>query len=412
MKRDLDRLMAERNLDAVVIVKEGHDPNVPISYLTGGVGLGSALFMKRRNQKPTLICGAFERDEAAKSGFEVHIFSEYDPAGIRKAADGDPAQEQTLLWNRLFDEFGVGGKVGIYGSSNPAMSFHALTLLTQMRPDLDIAIEKDTDLFLAAMRTKDADEIARLIAVGRRTSQTVGETFDFIKRHAVKDSTLVKADGEPLRIGDVKRFVRARLLEHDLEEPEGMIFSQGRDAGVPHSAGENGEALRVGTPIIFDIFPREVGGGYFHDMTRTWCLGYAPDAVYQAYEQVMEVFNTVRPAYKVGEKCITYQHMACDLFERYGHPTVRQDETILEGYIHGLGHGIGLNIHEEPRFSHLKPDPVVEVGNVFTVEPGLYYPSKGWGVRVEDSVYVDTDGAVKSLTDFPKDLVIPMQVQR
>lgn len=408
MKRDLDQLMAERELDALVIVKEGHDPNMPIDYLTGGVSLGNALLLKRRDHAPVLICGAFERDEAARSGFDVRIFSDYDTEELRKPADGDRVKERVLLWNRLFSEFGVGGRVGFYGRVNPSMGFHVLSALAA-QPGFEVAVEKDTDLFLAAARTKDAAEIERLIAVGKRTGVVVGETLDFIRGHRVKDETLVKADGAPLTIGDVKRFIRARLLEHDLEEPEPTIFAQGRDGAVPHSTGENSEALRLGRPIVFDIFPREAGGGYFHDMTRTWCFGYAPDEVQQTYEHVMEAFNTVRPAYKAGEKCVAYQDMVCDVFERYGHVTIRQNEQTLEGYIHSLGHGIGLNIHESPRFSHRAPNDVVEIGNVFTVEPGLYYPDKGFGVRVEDSVYVDADGSVKSLTDFPKDLVISMR---
>ncbi|GAB4448640.1 MAG: hypothetical protein Kow00120_18840 [Anaerolineae bacterium] len=408
MKQDLDALMAERHLDALMVVKEGHDPNMPISYLTGGASLGRALLIKRRGSAPVLICGAFEREEAAKSGLETHIFGEFDPAGIREAAKDDPVKMQALLWSRLFDEYGVTGRVGFYGSSNPAQSFHVLTMLTQMRGDFEVAVEPDTDIFLAAARTKDADELARLIDVGRRTSAVVGETLDFLRGHAVKDQTLTRADGAPLRIGDAKRFVRARLLEHDLEDSEGMIFAQGASAGVPHSAGEDGDPVRLGAPIVFDLFPREIGGGYFHDMTRTWCLGHAPDAVQEAYEHVMEAFNAVRPAFKVGAKCAVYQEMVCDVFERHGHQTIRQDETILEGYIHSLGHGIGLNIHEAPRFSHRATDDIIEIGNVFTVEPGLYYPDRGFGVRIEDSVYVDADGAVRSLTDFPKDLVIPM----
>ena len=408
MKQDLDRLMAERELDALMIVKEGHDPNMPIVYLAGGAKLGSALLLKRRDDDPVLICGPFEREEAAKSGMAVHIFSDFGLAELRKQAGDDSLKTQVLLWDRILTHFGVRGRVGFYGKSNPATSFHALSALTAMRPDLEVAVEKGTDLFLAAARTKDADELARLIDVGARTCATVGDTLDFLTSRAVKGDMLVKNGGEPLTIGDVKRFVRARLLERDLEDPAQMIFAQGADGGVPHSSGENADPVRLGQPIVFDLYPCEVGGGYYHDITRTWCLGHASDEVQQVYEQVLEAFNTVRHAYRVGEKCMVYQEMVCEVFERHGHVTARQDEAALEGYIHSLGHGIGLNIHESPRFSHLAKEDVLEVGNVFTIEPGLYYPSKGYGVRVEDSVYVDTDGSVKDITDFPKDLVIPV----
>jgi Xaa-Pro aminopeptidase len=408
MKNDLDRLMSERQLDALVIVKEGHEDSVPMNYMTGGAKLGTALLIKRRDQEPTLICGAFEREEAAKSGLDTRTFDDFQHTKIVKESEGDFVKARVTLWSRLLDEFEVSGRVGFYGQSDPGASFMVLSQLSQARPGLEVVGEMGVSLFDAAVRTKDPDELARLRDVGRRTCAVMGETLDFIKRHNVRGEMVVKSDGEALTIGDVKRFVRGRLLAHDLEDPAGMIFAQGRDAGVPHSHGEDDQALRLGHSIVFDLFPRGIGGGYFHDMTRTWCLGYAPDEVQEAYDQVMEAVKLVRNAYKVGEKCVTYQDMVCDLFERYGHATIRGEEPPLEGYVHGLGHGLGLQIHEAPRFSHLVPDALLEVGNVFTCEPGLYYPSKGFGVRIEDSLYVDTDGQVKPITDFPKDLVIAL----
>jgi Xaa-Pro aminopeptidase len=197
------------------------------------------------------------------------------------------------------------------------------------------------------------------------------------------------------------------LMEHGLEEGSGMIFAIGRDAGIPHSRGEDSDILELGKPIVFDLFPRAQGGGYFHDMTRTFCLGFAPPEVKHAYEQVMFTFNQVMQELAVGEKAGRYQDLTCDLFEEMGHPTIRSNPSTVEGYVHSLGHGLGLEIHASPRFRSYLPD-TIECGQVFTVEPGLYYPERGFGIRIEDTIYVDDSGAFHSLTSFPKDLVIPI----
>ena len=105
-----------------------------------------------------------------------------------------------------------------------------------------------------------------------------------------------------------------------------------------------------------------------------------------------------------------YQLMTCDYYESKGHKTVRSHPGTEEGYVHGLGHGIGLEIHEGPNFSHAQgEDKVLLPGHVVTIEPGLYYPSRGYGVRVEDAVAYNEAGELIWLTDYPYDLVIPMK---
>jgi len=167
--------------------------------------------------------------------------------------------------------------------------------------------------------------------------------------------------------------------------------------------------LRLGTPIIFDIFPRDRETGFFHDVTRTFCLGHAPDAIVHAWDQVKTVFDRVMADLRVGEPCSRYQALACDIFEGLGHPTLRKDPKTEVGYVHSLGHGVGLDVHEGPSLSMLPSNTaVLRPGNVITVEPGLYYPDDGWGVRIEDTVAFDPAGRLVNLTDYRYDLVIPV----
>ncbi|HLV43487.1 MAG TPA: M24 family metallopeptidase, partial [Aggregatilineales bacterium] len=110
-------------------------------------------------------------------------------------------------------------------------------------------------------------------------------------------------------------------------------------------------------------------------------------------------------ALEVGTTGNIYQEMTCDFFEERGHPTIRTAPGTEQGYVHSLGHGLGLQIHSRPRLSAVSTD-VIKPRQVLTIEPGLYYPDEGYGVRVEDTVFIDDSGEVHSLTPFPKDLVI------
>jgi Xaa-Pro aminopeptidase len=168
--------------------------------------------------------------------------------------------------------------------------------------------------------------------------------------------------------------------------------------------------LRLGQTIIFDIFPCEPGGGYFHDFTRTWCLGYAPEEALALYEDVRFVFQTVMNELRVGVPTRQVMRRACQLFEERGHPTQRSDPQTQEGFVHGLGHGVGLNIHERPQFGMFASESErLLPGMVMTVEPGLYYPKREMGVRLEDTIWVRPDGQVETLVEYPLDFVLSMQ---
>ncbi len=210
-------------------------------------------------------------------------------------------------------------------------------------------------------------------------------------------------------IGDIKKMINLWLAEFGVENPEGTIFAIGSDAGVPHSSGNAKDLLSLGQTIIFDIFPCEAGGGYFYDFTRTWCLGYAPDAVLAVYEDVLAVFKQMMEELEVNSLCYKYQDRTCEIFEERGHKTIKSNPQTQEGYVHSLGHGVGLYIHEYPRFSSTIKEDRLSPGSVVSVEPGLYYPERGLGVRLEDTVWVRPDGEMEVLAEYPLDLVLPLK---
>lgn len=412
MRSDLDRLMNEYYLDAIVVISD-ETPNTFRDYLTGRAKAHGNIF-KKRGEQAVIVVSGMEVDEAAKSGLRVMTYHDFDFATLYNQFGDQPARFRRELFLNFFRKLGIRGRVGFYGTA--AVSNFLPNLLALIESDLEITLAQDEDalaLFSRMYETKDAVEIAALQDVARLTCEVVRRAWSFLSSHYACDdaigSPVVNESGEPLTIGAVRRFIQAQEAALGLEDSKGFIFAQGRDAGVPHSVGEDSDVLEVGRSIVFDIFPRGASG-YYHDMTRTWCLGRAAEDVQAAYDDVMRAFHMVMDALKVGEPTSRYQVMVLDYFEGRGHATQRSKPGTMDGYVHSLGHGIGLNVHEAPTFGE-KSKHVLQIGNAFTVEPGLYYPERGYGVRVEDSVYIDESGAVQRLTDFPYDLVVPLRTR-
>jgi Xaa-Pro aminopeptidase len=409
MKSDMDRLMAARDLQAI-IVTGGEHPNMARQYLANGVDTHGGTVIKKRGDAPVLIVSAMEVDEAAKSGLTVHSYYDLGYAELIEKAEGNRTKADIALWGRYIERFAIPpGKIGIYGTGDIHVYLEFTRLLAEAYPDYQFVGEMGMTLFDEAYVTKDPNELGQIQQVAAATSAVLQATWDYIGSHGSNGDIVLKADGAPLTIGDIKRFVRRELMDRELEDTD-MIFAQGRDSGVPHSRGENSQALKLGHAIVFDLFPRQAGGGYYHDVTRTWCIGYAPEAVKQTYDQVMEAFNVALAAYaEPGQPTHLMQEAVLDYFESKGHPTVRSKPGATEGYVHSLGHGVGLNIHERPSIHHLQKQDTFQQGNFITIEPGLYYPEQGYGVRIEDSFYIDDEGALVSLTPFHKQLVLPLR---
>lgn len=408
MKSDLDRLMAERDLVALVVVGD-ETYSVPRDYLTNGAQVTGGLVVKCRDQAPVMIVNAMEVEEAAASGLKVYTYYDMNYAKILDAVNGDRDKATLGMWEETLRYLEVPpGRIGIYGTSAVNVYIEMVKLLNQSE-DYEFVGEQGQTIFDAAYITKDADELARIRTVAAGTNATLQATWDFIASHRTEGGVVVNTDGQPLTIGTVKRFVRRTLLDYDLEDT-GMIFAQGRDAGFPHSRGQADMPLRQGQTIIFDLFPREIGGGYHHDVTRTWCIDFAPEPVQKTYDTVMRAFEISLETYEEsGQPAHLIQEAVLDYFEAEGHETQRSNPGSMQGYVHSLGHGVGLEIHERPGMSHHNKSDILQIGNVFSIEPGLYYPEEGYGVRIEDLVYINENGEIESLTDFSKDLVLRLQ---
>ena len=408
MKSDLDRLMAERNLDGFLVLGDSHG-NTIMNYLTGGANLERALVFKRRGEPMTLIHGGMERDNAAATGLRLLNRDQlYDMMAYLHKLDGDRLAAQVAYLTDVVEGNKLAGRIGIYGMFDAGAAMAMLNQVQDRLSGSELVGEFGDTLFSLARETKDNWEIAQMREAGRLTGIVVGETQEFIQSHATHGDLVVKADGEPLTVGEVQAFTHSRVFAHGMSQ-DNHIFAQGRDAGVPHNHGTPDVPLRLGQSIVFDIFPK-TASGYYHDMTRTWCIGYAPDEVAEAYAQAKEIFDRAVAALAVGRPCRDFQAMTLDYFESKGHPTMRTHPGGLDGYVHSLGHGLGLDIHEAPSLGVAAGNTrTLQPGHVVSVEPGLYYPDRGFGVRVEDTVAFEEDGTLVTLTQYPYDLVIPMK---
>jgi Xaa-Pro aminopeptidase len=410
MKQEIDSLMQKHNIDALLIVGAAqHNP--PMVYFTGGGHVTGADLIKKRGESGILFHASMERDEASKSGLETRTYDNYPIDELFKQAGGNYIDALASRYKKMFEDSGITkGKIALYGATDLGAKFAIFSRLQSIMPEIELTGFVQDPIIMTAMMTKDDQEISRIHRMGQITTAVVGKVAEFLTSQKVENEVLVDKDRMPITIGHIKSKINLWLAEAGAENPESTIFAIGRDAGVPHSQGTDQDLLSLGKTIVFDIFPCEIGGGYFYDFTRTWCLGYAPEPVQKIYQDVKNVYDTIVSELKINEPFKKYQTRTCQLFEAQGHPTIMQDPATQSGYVHSLGHGVGLNIHEMPFASSKAGDhEVLAKKSVFTIEPGLYYPDQGMGVRLEDTYFINDDGLAEKIVDYPMDLILTVK---
>jgi len=216
-----------------------------------------------------------------------------------------------------------------------------------------------------------------------------------VLRNSIIEGDKIIYNGEPLSSEILKKEVEQILLSHDMTNDEGIIISCGEDAATPHHRGAG--LIKPHQTIVCDIFPRHRETGYFADMTRTYVKGTPSEEIQKMYAAVLEAQERAIEQVKPGGMMGDIHKICVDIFLERGY------HTGDKGFIHGTGHGLGLDIHEFPYVRH-GSQTVFEPGHVVTIEPGLYYPEIG-GVRIEDVVVVTEDGC-RNLTEYHKEYII------
>jgi Xaa-Pro aminopeptidase len=406
LRKDLDRLMQERDLAGLVVL--AFDCYAPAMHYCAGRVIGHGVYLRGADGRTHLVHDPMERDQAAQVGCET---SEFAQRGFAKMLEQEPARPEAMgrLIGELCGQMEFKGRVAFYGPADLGQGYRVLERAMAANPGMSVD-RSVPDIVTVARATKDEDEVRAIRRAGDVCAAALARLRAFLAGLS-PDGEQFRAGGKgPVRLGDLRALIGEELLRQGNLEIGEAILSQGRDAGVPHNRGDDAEPLRRGAPLIVDVFPKPAGGGYFFDITRTYCLGPVSDELRRLYQDVKDALMLSLDALRAGEPCRSYQMKVCELFEARGHGTARQTPGLHEGYVHNLGHGVGLDVHEAPLLGGPATNTqMLEPGMVVTVEPGLYYPSRGLGVRLEDTVRVRADGGIENLTDVPYDLEIPIR---
>ncbi len=254
------------------------------------------------------------------------------------------------------------------------------------------------DPFYPQRMVKSEEEIAALTQSLRATEDALACAIELIHNSEIKPDKTLWIGGKPLTAEMVRKVLHMQLMERDCVGQH-TIIACGIQAVDPHNEGTG--PLKAHEPIVMDVFPQHAVTRYFADITRTVVKGKASDKVRRMFEAVKEGQEIAFRMIKDGVDGSTVHRAILDYFNSLGFKTGEQNGR-MQGFFHGTGHGLGLEIHEPPRVSP-RPD-LLKAGMVVTVEPGLYYADAG-GMRIEDTVVVTADGC-RVLTQAPKVLEV------
>src|SRR5438876_4198306 len=251
--------------------------------------------------------------------------------------------------------------------------------------------------FFEERAVKTTEEIQAIGATQRAVELAVQRAVDLLRAASVKDGLIVY-EGRPVTSERVKKLINVALMELDCVAQH-TIIAGGIQACDPHNEGAG--PLRANEPIVMDVFPRHMSTRYFADMSRTVVKGRASREMKRLYDTVLAAQEEAIASVRDAADGQTIHSEVLRRFEAAGYKT-GQINGRMQGFFHGTGHGVGIDIHEMPRIS--KSGSRLQTGHVVTVEPGLYYPDIG-AARIEDMVLVTDDGC-RNLTSFSKVLEI------
>jgi Xaa-Pro aminopeptidase len=246
---------------------------------------------------------------------------------------------------------------------------------------------------------KRADEIKKISAALMMAEVGLAEGIQALKTSKIGRDGKLLYHGAPLTSEKLRGVIDTAILQSGGWTGR-TIVAGGRQACDPHEPGHG--PLRANEPIILDVFPRSQKTGYFGDITRTVVRGHAGEEVRRLYDTVSRAQDIAFAQLLPGAKAVDIHAAVQTFFETEGYKTVKKRGR-MQGFFHGAGHGLGMEIHEAPRIALASRD-VLAAGQVVTVEPGLYYPGLG-GVRLEDVAAVTAQGA-RNLTKFEKVLEV------
>ncbi|MBI2174394.1 MAG: aminopeptidase P family protein [Candidatus Omnitrophica bacterium] len=262
----------------------------------------------------------------------------------------------------------------------------------------DCKVTPKPEPFFPERMLKSEEEIAALTQALRVTEDALEKAIELIRNSEIRKDNTLWLGNKPLTAELLRKAMHLMMMENDCVAQH-TIIACGVQAVDPHNEGSG--VLKAHEPIVMDVFPQHAISRYFADITRTVVKGTASEKIRRMFEAVREGQEIAFGMIKDGVDGALVHQAILKRFEALGFKTGEQAGR-MQGFFHGTGHGVGLEIHEPPRVSP-KPD-ILRAGMVVTVEPGLYYLDAG-GIRIEDMVVVTKEGC-RNLTQAPKVLEV------
>lgn len=266
-----------------------------------------------------------------------------------------------------------------------------------------VELTPDDDEFEQRRRAKTDAEMAGIRRATEAGLAGLAECARLLRESEIDGDGLVY-EGDVLTSELVRARVREVCARAGATAPEDIIVAPMRPGDdVGHESGSG--PLPAHAPICLDLWPQDEESGCYTDMTRTWVRGDISDGIAELHRLVLEAHERACAAVRPGVPGVDVYGAACDVFEAAGHPTQRTKvpgESLRHGFFFGLGHGVGLEVHEAPALGRTGAAPLI-AGDVIAVEPGTVDLEHG-GMRVEDLLVVTESGADNLTAYFPYEL--------
>ena len=346
------------------------------------------IFIEKR-RKRYLVMNDLELDRA-KSQAAVDKVLSYSAYQKRWQSRGTQFPTPAQVLSEVFADLKI--------KSVEVPSVFPVRLADELR-QMKFRVEPKPDPFWPEREFKTKEEI-RAISNSLRAAEIGMEAgIDAVRRTEIRKDGYLYLDGTRLTSEILKRIINTTIMAQGYV-PSHTIAASANQCVDPHNQGSG--PIRANTSIIMDIFPRSQHTGYFGDITRTIVRGRASDRLKHAYYCVAKGQEIGFRRIKHGANAYDIHYEIVNYFTSEGFPTGAINGR-MQGFFHGTGHGLGLDIHEAPAFGQRSKNKL-RSGNVVTVEPGLYYQGMG-GVRLEDVVVVTKSGC-KNLVQIPKFLEV------
>ena len=263
-----------------------------------------------------------------------------------------------------------------------------------------VSLAPDENVFIDRRRHKSAAQMKGIRRASDAAVAAMGAAAAMLRETEIDGDRLIWA-GEILTAEVVRERIREVCAQAGAPAPPDiMVKPMGPNPAGGHDPGAG--PLPPHTPIEIDLWPRDESTGCWSDMTRAFVRGDISDAIAEIHALVLDAHERVCSAARPGARCSDLYGIACDVFEAAGHPTGRTKapgEILREGFFFGLGHGVGLEVHEDPSLGRSGRASLI-AGDVIAVEPGTSVRALG-GTRVEDLLLVTDDGNERLTGSFP-----------